>query len=65
MLEQSSINLQQLTNMFDLSEEEQKYLNMSKSGYGLLRIGKDVIPVDLTFPTDTEVYHLITTKFGE
>lgn len=62
LLGQTPINRQQLSEMLDISKEEQKYISTAKPGMGLLRILGDVIPMDDTFPKDTELYKLMTTK---
>lgn len=62
LLGQTPINRQQLSEMLDISKEEQKYISTAKSGMGLLRILGDTIPMDDSFPKDTELYRLMTTK---
>ncbi len=62
LLGQTPINRQQLSEMLDISKEEQKYISTAKPGMGLLRILGDTIPMDDAFPKDTELYRLMTTK---
>lgn len=62
LLGQTPINRQQLSEMLDISKEEQKYISTAKPGMGLLRILGDTIPMDDSFPKDTELYRLMTTK---
>ena len=62
LLGQTPINRQQLSEMLDISKEEQKYISTAKPGMGLLRILGDTIPMDDAFPKNTELYRLMTTK---
>lgn len=62
ILGQTPINRQQLSEMLDISKEEQKYISTAKPGMGLLRILGDIIPMDDAFPKNTELYRLMTTK---
>ena len=42
------------------------YLNGVGAGNGMIYAGDfGVIPFDNSFPTDTDIYRIITTKFGE
>lgn len=65
MLGQSAINKQQLTQLFGISPTEQKYISSAKPGMGLIRINDNLIPVDDSFPTDTKLYKLMSTKPDE
>ncbi len=65
LLAQTPINLQQLSSLLNISKSEQKYIATSKPGMGLLRIDNDIIPIDDTFPKDTKLYKLMTTKPSE
>ncbi len=62
LLGQTPINRQQLSEMLDISKEEQKYISTAKPGMGLLRILGDTVPMDDAFPKTTELYRLMTTK---
>lgn len=65
LLEQAPINLAPLAKMYSLSEEEKKMLSTSKPGNGLLLYGKDIIPIDMSFPKETKLYSIMSTKFGD
>ena len=41
------------------------YVNGSDAGCGLMRYGSALVPFVNRFPTNTELYKLITTKPGE
>lgn len=62
LLGQTPINRQQLSSMLDISPEEQKYISAAKPGMGLLRIGEDIIPMDDSFPKETDLYKIMTTN---
>lgn len=65
LLGQTPINQQQLSDMLDISKEEQKYISTAKPGMGLLRIMGDIIPMDDSFPRNTKLYKVMTTKPNE
>lgn len=62
LLSQSPINADELSAMLDISPSEKKYITSSKPGMGLLRIKDDVIPIDDSFPKDTKLYRIMSTK---
>ncbi len=62
LLGQSPINKIQLSEMFGLSSAEQKYISTSISGLGLIKIMEDIVPVEDSFPVNTKLYQLMTTK---
>ena len=65
ILGQTAINKQQLSDMLNISKEEQKYISTAKPGMGLLRIGDDIIPMDDSFPKDTQLYKIMSTRPNE
>ena len=65
LLGQAPLNKQQLSKMLDISPVEQKYISTAKPGMGLLKTGDDIIPFDDTFPKNTELYKIMTTKPDE
>lgn len=65
MLGQSPLNKQQLSDMMNISPQEQKYISSAKPGMGLIRIGESMIPMDDTFPKNTKLYKIMTTKPDE
>lgn len=62
LLGQSPINKQQLSDLLNISPEEQKYISSAKPGMGLIRIGDNIVPMDDTFPSDTQLYKIMTTN---
>ena len=65
LLGQTAINRQQLSHMLGISPEEQRYISAAKPGMGLLRIDEEIVPMDDSFPKNTELYKLMTTKPSE
>jgi type IV secretory pathway VirB4 component len=65
LLGQSPMNRQVLSGIFNISPSEQKYISSAKPGMGLLRIGETMIPMDDSFPKDTTLYKIMTTKPDE
>lgn len=65
MLGQSPLNKQQLSELMNISPQEQKYIASAKPGMGLIRIDESMIPMDDTFPKNTSLYKIMTTKPDE
>lgn len=64
LLGQTPMNKQQLSDLLDISLEEQKYISTAKPGMGLIRIVNDIIPMDDNFPKNS-LYKLMTTRPDE
>lgn len=65
LLGQSPINKKQLSGLLNISPSEQKYIETTKQGMGLLRIDTDFVPMIDSFPKDTQLYKLMSTKPDE
>ena len=67
MLAQNQTDREQLANLLHIPQETMDtFLSSAGSGSGLIYAGDfGLIPFDNTFPTDTEIYRIATTKFGE
>lgn len=65
LLGQSPMNQIELSKMFNISKDEQKYISAAKPGMGLIRIKDDIIPMDDSFPQDTKLYKIMSTKPDE
>lgn len=65
LLGQSPMNQIELSKMFKISKDEQKYISAAKPGMGLIRIKDDIIPMDDSFPQDTKLYKIMSTKPDE
>jgi type IV secretory pathway VirB4 component len=66
MLAQNATDREQLASLLHISPETMQYVNNSSSGSGLIYAGAfGTIPFDARIPSDTKLYQLISTKFGE
>ena len=65
LLGQSPMNQIEVSKMFNISKDEQKYISAAKPGMGLIRIKDDIIPMDDSFPQDTKLYKIMSTKPDE
>lgn len=66
MLSQNATDREQLAHLLKISSDTMDYVTNSRAGSGLLYAGEyGVIPFDNQFPTNTHIYDIVTTKFGE
>ena len=65
MLNQAESDQERLSKLLNISPEQISYVNGSEAGCGLMRYGSALVPFVNRFPTNTELYKLITTKPGE
>lgn len=64
-LNQAGEDIGQMRNLLRLSADQTEYLENARPGHGLIRYGNSIIPFNADFPSDSEIYKLITTKPGE
>ena len=62
MLNQAPADRPVLAELYQISPEQQEYFTNSATGHGLLRCGSVKVPFSNTFPTDTELYSIMSTK---
>ena len=62
MLNQASGDRDILAEKLHISKEQMQYVTNSGQGEGLIRYDKVLLPFTDTFPTDTQMYKLMTTK---
>lgn len=65
MLNQSSEDLKVLASMLNISETQMSFVRGADAGCGLLFAEKVIVPFVDRFPTDSYLYKLMSTKFGE
>jgi len=65
MLNQTSEDLKVLSNMLNISDEEKAFVHGVDAGCGLLFAEKVIVPFNDKFPSDSYLYKLMSTKFGE
>lgn len=65
MLNQAKSDRSQLVRLFDISEEQEKFVVNSPEGYGMMVFGDTTLPFYDHFPKDTQLYKMMSTKPGE
>lgn len=65
MLNQAATDREQLAELLNISELQLSYITNAEAGHGLVKIGGALVPFVNRVPRDTEMYKLMTTKFGE
>jgi type IV secretory pathway VirB4 component len=65
MLNQNSEDLKLLAGMLNISETQMGFVTGADAGSGLLFAEKVVVPFVDRFPSDSYLYKLMSTKFGE
>jgi hypothetical protein len=66
MLSQNPTDCEVLSEILKIPPETMNYVNNSGVGRGLIYAGEyGNIPFDNRFPTDTKLYRILSTKFGE
>jgi hypothetical protein len=61
-LNQSPIGRQQLQNLYEISDNLLDYIKDKPSGTGLVYNNSILIPIDYKLPTDSELYHIMSTN---
>lgn len=65
MLNQSPNDLEILTELLNISDAQKPFVTGAEAGCGLLFAEKVIVPFGDQFPTDSYLYKLMSTKFGE
>lgn len=65
MLSQSASDREVLGDMFNISDDEMRYITDAGAGHGLIKVGSALIPFALELPQGTEIYRNMSTKPGE
>ncbi len=65
MLNQGAEDRRVLAQKLNISEQQQRYITNSPVGEGLIFYGDVIIPFKGSFPKDTELYRLMTTRPNE
>lgn len=65
LLQQRKEDLDTLKSLFSLSPSQEAYLKTGKKGSGLIVCGRKIIPFEKPIPTDSLMYKICTTKFGD
>lgn len=65
MLNQSTSDRVELAGLLNISNKQLSFVTNSEPGHGLLFAGKSIVPFIDRFPTDTDLYRMMTTKIEE
>ncbi|MBT9783017.1 TraE family protein, partial [Coprococcus comes] len=65
LLNQASTDREELAALLNISENQLSYITNVSVGSGLIRCSGNIVPFENTFPKNTELYKLMTTKPGE
>ena len=65
MLKQAAGDRQILAKQLNISPHQLSYVTHSGEGEGLLFFGNVILPFVDRFPTDLDLYRIMTTKLGE
>ena len=65
LLNQASTDRIELAKLLNISDLQMSYITNVGAGQGLLKVGSSLVPFINKFPRNTELYKLMTTKFGE
>lgn len=65
MLNQAYNDRKKLEKILNLSDAQSTYITDSEEGEGLLRAGKNIVPLKNEFNKETELYKLMSTKISE
>ncbi len=65
MLNQAPSDREELARLLKFSPELLSYVTNAPEGHGLIKISDTVVPFANTFPKNTELYKLMTTKVAD
>ena len=65
MLNQAATDRDKLANILNISNTQLGYITDAPIGHGLMRISGALVPFENIFPTNTQLYKLMTSKVSE
>ncbi len=65
MFNQAPADRMELASLLNISPTQMGYITNAPAGHGLIKVGGSIVPFINDFPTDTELYKLMSTKPGE
>ncbi len=65
MLNQAPSDRIELAGLLNISETQMGYITNAPAGHGLIKVGGSIVPFANDFPTDTQLYKLMSTRPGE
>ena len=61
----STTDREELAKLLNISENQLSYITNVPAGHGIIRCGGAIIPFENSFPKNTKLYRLMTTKPNE
>ena len=65
MLNQASTDREKLANLLNISQQQLSYITNTDVGSGLIKVGSALVAFNDSFPKQTQLYNLMTSKFDE
>ena len=65
LLNQSATDREELAKLLNISKTQLGYITNVSAGCGLIRCAGNIVPFENSFPQNTKLYQLMTTKPGE
>lgn len=65
LLNQSATDREELAGLLNISETQLGYITNVAAGCGLIRCAGNIVPFENSFPQNTKLYKLMTTKPDE
>ena len=65
MLNQASTDRIELARLLNISDNQLSYITNVDFGRGLIKCGSSIVPFVDSFPQNTKLYHLMTTKLSD
>ena len=65
LLNQATTDRDELASLLNISENQLSYITNVGAGKGLIRCSGNLVPFENSFPKNTKLYRLMTTKPGE
>ncbi len=65
LLNQAPSDRKDLSELLNISDTQMSYITNAGAGRGLIKVGGSIVPFINDFPTDTQLYKLMSTKPGE
>ena len=65
LLNQATTDRDELAALLNISDNQLSYITNVGAGHGLIRCSGNLVPFENSFPRNTKLYRLMTTKPGE
>ena len=65
LLNQATTDRDELANLLNISDNQLSYITNVGAGHGLIRCSGNIVPFENSFPKNTALYRLMTTKLSD